>query len=389
LLPKLRELKWTFDGRIKTLFPLFLSPDLEVLEMLQHGDDRRLFHGSVCHALTTCQHLQSLTLFHYNYEECTEAATTLIEWLSSAQMVEKLDLSIPEYLCPSAIKLILSLPRLGRLTLKCSVSASILAPEPFDVPQFMSLRHLELAASFSTALELARLNLSLSTLTFRCSGKTTATAARQWLGDTSGCYRRSLCEFQFGVMMDEAWDGIGLTAFVSRLPLTKLKLIIGPRLYISDQTLEELRASTPSLEELEVLPFDDMDRKVTIWGIFAFLRRCPKMRSLAIQFNAVVTEDAIGTRHLPESALVKLDVGSSFVTNPIVVAELLSEALPHLQEMTWEEEDKEYDSWEESDEIKWTYVWGLQQSYRRVRERCARKVLANSKNRLTEFIMCY
>jgi hypothetical protein len=292
----------------------------------------------------------------------------LINWLGGAHVIENLELSIPRYLSPLTIKLLASLPRLVRLTLECSYSTSIPVLEGCHTAHFASLRHLHLAATIPIALDLAGFNLSLFSLKFRCLGMTTARNIWHWLEDTNGCYGCSLHEFELVAEMDEAWDGIGLPA---GLPLTKLKLDIDPCLHISDQTLGELGAAAPSLEDMEVSSSDDIDRAVTIWGIFGLLSRCPRMQSLRMQFNAVVREKD-RSRTLPKSALAKLHVGSSFVTNAIAVAELLVEALPQLQEMTWDPDEREYDTWEDNDEIKWTYIWNLQRSYRRVYERLSK-----------------
>jgi hypothetical protein len=382
LLPKLRKLGWCFGEHSKANFPLFLSPDLEELEMSQSNGCRDLVHASVCHALTTCQRLRSLSVASYNsksrLELVTESRNTeamLINWLGGAQVIENLGLSVPQYLSPITIKLLASLPRLGRLTLGCSKGTYIPVLEGRHTPHFASLRHLDLTATISIAQDFARFKLSLTSLKFRCLGVASARDIQRWLEDTNASYGSSLHEFEFDVEIDgdEEWGGVGLAAFVSGLPLTRLKLNIKAYLRISDETLKELGAAAPTLEDVEISSLDDIDRELTIWGIFGLLSQCPRMQSLRMLFTATVHEkDVVGDPSLPKHALAELHVGSSSVEDSVTVAELLSEVLPQLQVLTWDMDEGQYDTWEDNDEIKWSYIWKLQRSFRRVRERAGK-----------------
>jgi hypothetical protein len=195
-----------------------------------------------------------------------------------------------------------------------------------------------------------------------------------WLVDANGCYGRTLREFRVHMEMGEAWDGAGLVDFVSGLGLTGLTLDIPFGICLSDETLENLGRVIPSLEEFHI---NDAGNSIpTLWGVFALLRNCQKMRSLSMDFDALVDKSHLidmALHNLPKSSLAELDVRWSNITNATIVGELFSEVLPHLGSLTWADDEGVFDDWEERNSIKWKYVWDFQQSYKRMHEQLHRE----------------
>jgi hypothetical protein len=212
---------------------------------------------------------------------------------------------------------------------------------------------------------------SLSSFHFHCSDIMTTEEVTLWLAEATGCYGSTLLDFQMYMEMDDIWDGGGLVEFASGLDLTTLNIDIRSDVCLNDETLERLGRAIPSLEELELGSCDFSVLTATIWGVFGLLRNCQKMRSLTMDFCADADKNHladIASHNLPKSSLVNLDVRFSTITDAMVVAELFSLALPHLESMDWVDDVEDCESWEDSDSIKWKYVWDFQQSFRRLHE---------------------
>jgi hypothetical protein len=129
--------------------------------------------------------------------------------------------------------------------------------------------------------------------------------------------------------------------------------------------MDDLGAAAPHLEVLSISPWDGIERKATIWGMFNLLRHCKKLQSLQMQFNAVVVDDDTRSRGLPISSIMRLDVGSSDVNNVIIVAELAIQSSAAQSSRTVLG-SRQLQLWESNNKIRGQYIWGLQQSYRRV-----------------------
>jgi hypothetical protein len=349
--------------------PFFLSSEL--LEFNFWGSttslDEAWYHTFLSQALAVCHHLRSLSVGYtssnrFRTPESHTAARTFAEWLTTASALEDLNLSIANYLSPATLQLVSSLPRLKRFALgHCEIMPT--SPDERVIREgFKSLRHLHLYIPIPVATALPYFNWPLSSLEVCAWVPTPPDDLQKWLSDSQARYGRNLKKFYLGVEMEESWNGSGLIAFVSGTSLTRLEVaIVKTGFNISDQLLEDLGSTLPSLEELIILPFDILDRKATVWGILRLLTHCTKMKLLDMVFIAIVEEDDIRSRILPKSNLVELRVGSSPIGDAGLVAELFSKVFSQLESITWDgigQEDDEADSiqW------KWEHVWDCQLS---------------------------
>jgi hypothetical protein len=370
LFPNLRDLCYYTLTDSPLLFRLLLSPNLSNLEISTGltGTITQHAHQMVSLALTTCRLLRSLRLVLYSYDRkadtspaCQEAAKALVDFLNTEPAIEELFLWAPDYVSPLLIKLISHLPCLKSLIIECPNGMSMSSADRSTDPQCTSLRFLQIEGPVSAAIHFARMKCSLSRLVFTCPGADMRDMQR-WIVDANGCYGCNLREIALNLALNEVWDGSELPHFVAGLPLVTLRLDVTPSIDMTDQALGNLGLAVPPLEELSIAPPHGISRAATLRGVLSLLRNCPKMKFLRLDFDARMDETELKSLSIPASALAKLSVQTSSITNSTAVAELFSRAFPYLISMIW---DPVYNGDSNGEDTSlWQVVWDLQQSVR-------------------------
>jgi preprotein translocase subunit SecY len=91
------------------------------------------------------------------------------------------------------------------------------------------------------------------------------------------------------------------------------------------------------------------------------------MKSLWMEFNAIVEKEDLQNHDLPRSNLITLGVGLSPINDASLIAELFGEVFPQLEVINWDEEVDEEDGEAENNVgTKWSLVWDMQQAFQRM-----------------------
>jgi hypothetical protein len=319
--------------------------------------------------------------------ECRDAIQALVDFLSQAEDLTELQLNAEMYLSPTTMQLLSLLPHLASLQLSCRNRVPISFEEPTTQARFISLSDLSLLTPISMAMDFARLGCSLSSFKLICenrasSGLENRTSAdlENWLMNSNACYGRDLRCLHICFDLEGVWDGSGLVTFVFGISLTELSLDLA--LDIADQTLVDLGSALPFLESFDVALQHIPDRKATVWGVLSFLARCPRMKSLEMEFNAMVEKEELWNHTVPKSNLTRLSVGLSPINDAGLIAELFGEVFPRLEMIVWDEEEEEEDE-EDGEEtndvrVKWELVWDAQQAVQRMREQLCTEIVGGN-----------
>jgi hypothetical protein len=348
------------------------------------GSRAAQYHSNVSRALSLCGRLRSLSLRFVTWGDhevspgFRDAEQALINYLCQAPEIEDLEFHAEVYLSSSTIHQLSLLPRLVSLHLSSSNPIPMSFVEPVPQARFPSLAHLNLSVPISMAMDFARFNSSLSSFRL-CLRPCTLADLEKWLMGSNTCFGRSLRDFYIfgGFKFEEGfWDGSGLLAFVSGIALTRL--VVDVPVDIDNQTLEDLGLALPYLEQFEVRLCEFPSPKATIWGVLRLLAGCSRMKTLAIQFNAIVEEENRRPYALPKSNLTKLSVGLSPIDDVALTAELFGEVFPRLESL----ESITDEGAEEEDEsgvaAKWRLVWDMQRVFQRMYKRWHSEVAGES-----------
>ncbi|KAJ6578521.1 hypothetical protein B0H19DRAFT_1230183 [Mycena capillaripes] len=352
IFPNLRRLQWFSKSHVFDHLHLFLSPTIEDFQL---GAVRNISHLSILSNLALkCPSLTKFAL-HTLELDCETVVSIVSKCVCTLMHIEVLDV---RELDQAALVHLAQLPNVKSLKITAPSQSYHPSPTVFisasgTFPFLENLAFVSAPLSYATTiLELASncplVSLEMSGVSYRL----TATDARKFYaalakhsshtslrsitipGDPNGYYEPDT-PIPPSTTHVYAVGGDTLRPLFSFAHLVNVSLAHPVGFDLDDAVIVDMARAWPSIQSLELIasPARHMPSRVTLEGLYAFAKYCPRLRSLCITFDATVVPDTKenGNVRVAQQALESLDVRLSIVTDPSPVGKFLAAIFPGLE----------------------------------------------------------
>ncbi|PFH54839.1 hypothetical protein AMATHDRAFT_134138 [Amanita thiersii Skay4041] len=154
--------------------------------------------------------------------------------------------------------------------------------------------------------------------------------------------------------------------YLRKLPhLTRLEIDLPESIIFTSADYEKLASSCPKLEFLRLCPLAKFPQtigppQVSLDDLAILLINCPNLHTVAAVLNATPLDGAIlAAQQVSSNSLMRLQVGHSWISEPVQVAVSLSHLAPRLESLKWFQE--------KTRQAHWQSVWDLLPYFQNVR----------------------
>ncbi|KAJ7610708.1 hypothetical protein DFH06DRAFT_171297 [Mycena polygramma] len=359
LFPNLRKFTWPFSNPI--LFPIriFCPPGLTEIKTVCEGNIHNISRLSTLS--TSCPELRHVSISFQPRSEHSDAAISLL--VCALRRVESLTVGIPTM---AAMQHIATFPELAQLELVeiPRMFTDIGRSDPAMFPQLRRLVIGPIAVELVTAfLRCFSGNPFISMRIDLATWVTAAATETLFRAVEAACAHDSLTFFALGnnattlpgVMKTHTISGAALKILACFTNIENLSIVSPAGYDLEDATVAQLAAAWTRLDDLSLthsMPhtFGRPLPTLTMRSLHSIARHCPRLRILALEFNAYGIPGPNGEAQVVQAELCQLEVASSSIITSASVARYLSRLFPSLSDILTIREGDDNDDAEELEE---------------------------------------
>jgi hypothetical protein len=165
--------------------------------------------------------------------------------------------------------------------------------------------------------------------------------------------------------------------------LIRLEIDLPESIIFHNSDLSRVAETCPNIEVLKLcsvarFPSTASPPQITLQGIHPLTAHCNRLHTLALVLNARAgTEKILTSRQVSSKSLLRLHLGHSWISDPLLVTILLSHLAPHLDNLKWFHE-KNRPGFNEMNARAWGTVWEYLPHLQHVRLVERRPVISNT-----------